>query len=780
MRASAAVRLLAATLLACSACVHADDVPADAQPAASTDPATIPVAEPPQEAAPAPAASGNEPPQHLEDIVVTATKREQSVRKIAGTVNALHGEDLEKIGARELTDYINQVPGITLAEGEYGYNRNFAIRGVGPGDGGNQTTGQFIGDIPLTDPGQTVVLPDLDPFDLRTFEVLKGPQGTTFGATALNGAIRFVPNAPVLGAWEARGFADELGVDQGGRGLTYAGALNAPVGDSLALRGVGVMQHVPGVVDNLQRGTPDADSRRKWSARGMALWQPLERLTINGLFLKQQSHQNDLGASDNDQGRRENNYSPGPSTIDVNFALAALDLRYAFDGSTLVWQSSRSAKSLYAQFDTSRAVEFLANQGVQNLAALATADIVSYTHELRLVSPNEGPWKWTAGLFLQRYRSDQLTDQYVASTSALGTVLSQRPGIEGLASERGISVGGSHAAPIQTEERAAYGDLSRKFGERWELTLGTRYYDTRLHADVDYTGAVILLYYHTTSSLHHYDQSERGFSPKASLVFQITPDVLTYATVARGFQFGGVNTYVALVPTDSIPPTYRSSTLWSYESGIRTDWFDRTLRMDLTAFYIDWSDAQLQLTTPTLVETPYFDNVGKVHSKGLEGSLAWLTPVPGLSLNVAGSYILAKTAADYTNGTQHVPAGTDMGAAPHWQTAETLAYTQYFGSWITSASLNHTYTGHAWNNIFHAFDIYNYSQYGLNLSVARPDWFASPSLALGITNLTNVDAVIGHSQAGAATAAGNVRATGPNVIYNRPRAINLRLSAEFR
>ena len=154
---------------------------------------------------------------------------------------------------------------------------------------GNQTVGQFIGDIPMTDPYSNYMTPDLDPFDLETVEVLKGPQGTYFGASALNGAIRYVPTRPQLGEWGFRGFAEGMQISEGGTGGTYAAAVTTPIGDTLALRATGVVQEAPGYIDNLQRDDRDADSRSKWSARGGLRWQPGERTDINLMFLQQES-----------------------------------------------------------------------------------------------------------------------------------------------------------------------------------------------------------------------------------------------------------------------------------------------------------------------------------------------------------------------------------------------------------------------------------------------------------------------------------------------------------
>ncbi|HEY1127813.1 MAG TPA: TonB-dependent receptor, partial [Roseateles sp.] len=251
----------------------------------------------------------------LEEIVVTATKREKSAREIPVSITALRGEDLEKIGARDVQDYLMQAPGITLVDSQLGEasGRSFTVRGVGPGDSsglGNQTMGQFLGDVPLTDPFGNFGAPDLDPYDLSTVEVLRGPQGTTFGASALNGALRYVPKQPEFDRWQARGFVERTQLREGGTGHTYALGLNAPLGETAAVRASGLLQNAPGLYDNLQRGVEDADNRRKWSVRGAARWEPTEKFSVNVMALKQQSRVNDVLQADNGEGRFENNRQP--------------------------------------------------------------------------------------------------------------------------------------------------------------------------------------------------------------------------------------------------------------------------------------------------------------------------------------------------------------------------------------------------------------------------------------------------------------------------------------
>lgn len=725
-----------------------------------------------------PAAAAQESPraQQLEEIVVTATKREKSAREIPVTINAMHGEDLEKQGARDIKDYMALVPGITLQEGGNGEmgDRKISIRGVGPGDlagqGGNQTVGQFIGDVPMTDPYANFVAPDLDPYDLKTVEILKGPQGTTFGASALNGAIRYVPNNPELGLLGARGFVEHLSISEGGADTTYGTALNAPLGDTFALRGVGVLQHTPGVHDNLQRDIEDSDSRRKWSARGMLRWDPNYSSTTVLMYQKQHSHLDDILLADNPNGEFSNNDHPGPSSQDISFDLASLDSRYEFDGwGTLVVQASAQQKHGLTDYDSGTTGPY----GLQSLRAYGDYKTTGYTGEVRLVSPDDGNWNWIVGTFMQRYRIDALADLYIAGTEGLAAL----PGLPGtIVTPRGLSVAQAYVEP-ESKETSLYGEVARKLGERWDLTLGARLYNTQMDGYRTVEGLLSAAY--PTGSYTPMKQDEKGVSPKLSVTFQAADGIFTYATVSRGFQFGGANPPPTLALPNSNPVTgvpvpvdFKSSVLWNYEIGVRTDWFERTLRIDATGFFLDWSKAQFGQASGGVLPNNYTDNVGKVHSRGVEATIAWLTPVPGLRLNFAGSYIRATTAAEYDPGSGDiVPEGTDMPATPRVQTAATLQYDTSLGAWLTSASLTHTHWGKAYNNIAHDYEIYGFENLNGLLSLSRPDWTGMPTLTFGVTNITDERAVMSHIMP--------TQVIQEGWAYSRPRTFSVRLSVDF-
>lgn len=724
-------------------------------------------------------------PAQLDDVIVTATKREQSARTIPASINAIDGAALEEIGARELKDFLDLVPGINLQEAAADKPRKITIRGVGPSDGANQTTGSLIGDVALTDPYGTFFVVDPDPFDMRTVEVLKGPQGTLFGASALNGVIRYVPNGPELYTWQGKAFVDWTTIEEGGAEPSFGGALNVPIGASIALRGTGVWQNVPGVYDvgAVNRGiVEDADAAEKWSGRVMGLWQATDRLTVNLSHMRQSRSNEEQSFATTQDGYLGRNDAPRPSPTEAVFGLTSLDVRYAFDWATLVsvsaYQTKKSDFDLEATYTLS---SIPAEAGISLLGAEEIVDASGFMQELRLVSQDGGPWTWIVGGYFSDYEADIFSNIYVPNTQAIGTLLDLlEPIFPGLGSAvgtgNGISVANQRYSPLDADEQALFGELSRAFGEKWTVSLGGRLYRSHVGGTAIGGGLLTGVTGALSSAEREVEVEGQGFSPRLTATYQASRDVFVYGNVSRGFQFGGINVQGSAIPgVDPEHPTFESSTIWNYEIGTRTDWLDRTLRFDLTAFYLDWTKPQIYQIAPSGV-SGYVDNVGASESYGLETSFRYLTPIPGLSLTIAASYVEAKTTKPFvtSDGTE-IAAGMEMPLSPKLQTATTLGYNLMLGPYMTRTSLVHSYQGEAWNNIQQDYEVYGFDTYNLNFSISRMDLRLRPALTITATNLTDERGIIGISGGDDA----DPLMGGLPTTYNRPRTISARLSLDF-
>lgn len=321
--------------------------------------------------------------------------------------------------------------------------------------------------------------------------------------------------------------------------------------------------------------------------------------------------------------------------------------------------------------------------------------------------------------------------------------------------------------------------MSWRFAPDWQLTGGLRLYrfDYDLHVTFDGPICAATDPSCVASALHSdlpLANQERGMSPKLSLKWDISDDLMAYATAARGFRFGGINP----VSHPEIPLTYNSDSLWSYEVGTRSQWLDKTLIGDITAFYIDWTNAQFQTTTSDGLGFGYTDNVGAVKGRGLEGQLIWLTPVSGVKLTAIASFADIVTAADFTKtatgSTSTVPAGTRWPRAPKLQTTTMLDWTHLVGATELGIGATHTYLGKALQNFGANGDvvIFGYSTLGLQFT-AKPigeGWW--PELAVNVNNLKNIQG-LNYSYDGAAGVGAHAR------TYTAPRNISVRLSFDF-
>ncbi|HET8883836.1 MAG TPA: TonB-dependent receptor, partial [Solimonas sp.] len=630
----------------------------DANSAAADSEPPLAVIALPEEKPPVPKHETPEPPAQIEEVIVTATKRAQAARDIPGSISVIKGEELEQLGIRKVKDILSLVPGVNMQDEIAGLQRKISVRGVGPDTGTNQTVGTVMGDVPISDPYGSATIADPNPWDMRTVEVLKGPQGTLFGATSLAGLIRYVPNAPKLGRWEGKVFYDYTMLDRGGEAPSYGGAVNIPIGETFAVRASGIYQEIPGVLDsrNPARNADDIDSGKSWAGRVIALWQPTERLTVNLMATKEDRHSDDLGITTFADGSYTRDDAPGASPSDNGYSLASLDLRYAFDWATLVSLTGYQEKTSTIDIDSSYLVLPLARAGLSFLRADRDVHTHGVMQELRLVSPDDGGrLSWLIGAFYSTYRADISSRLAVTTPDVLDqlSALLPLPVLQQILAN-GLALTSSRYDPLDATEQALFGEASYDITDALRLTLGARGYRTKVEGTLEASGLSGGSNGATPGS------TEKGWSPKVALTYKPWRDILFYGTVSRGFQFGGFN--LPTVQAPNVPLTFESSTLWNYEIGLRTDWFDRTLRIDVTGFFLDWTNPQVHQGQGV---NSWVDNVGGTHSPGVETTIRWLTPLKGLSIEQSASYIEARTSEPFqdVSGTE-VPEGTLMPSSP--------------------------------------------------------------------------------------------------------------------
>jgi outer membrane receptor protein involved in Fe transport len=351
------------------------------------------------------------------------------------------------------------------------------------------------------------------------------------------------------------------------------------------------------------------------------------------------------------------------------------------------------------------------------------------------------------------------------------------PLVNGLdANGQGINAATIGIHPEDASERALFGETNFDLFSNLRLTGGARLYRAEVSGKIMSTGAAV------QENGFSGAVTNEGFSPKAAITFRPFNQVMLYANVSRGFQFGGFNQVTIELPTDNIPPTYKSSTLWNYETGIRTDWFHKTLRFDATVFFLNWKNAQVSQVTSDQ-QSVYVDNVGVVHSKGVEGTLSYLTPIRGLSIQEDASYIEAKTAVQFEDSEgNEIPVGTLMPSSPKLQETTSLNYKLLLGPWTTTTSIVNTFQGKAYDDIAHDHTVGNYNRMNIYFNVGRNDLSFHPVLTFSATNVFDRRAIVSELGQPAAIAESptlsNFLEPIPTV-YNRPLTFSIRLSMQY-
>lgn len=609
-------------------------------------------------------------------IIVTANKREEDVRKVAGSVTAVTGKQLDEQGAQSYSDYLTKLPGVQFNAAMPGYS-SISIRGVSSTtsiDVGQGTTGIYINDVPLTEPFNSAGIPDVDTFDVERVEVLRGPQGTLFGSATLGGAINYVAARARLDGVEGRVETGASFTD-GADDLSWSAKamVNLPiVTDRLAVRAVGTYRHAAGYLDNKGVGKSGSNAMDSYGGRVSVEWHPADGVDLSALSMYFKGKYDDAFAALPAQGdlkRRTVLLEPFRSTTEIHSLKGDFDLGFA----TLTLNGAHMKKA------TRNVTDFTLNfgglfGGVPSRIPLiaeraANGDLV----EARLTSESGGPFEWLIGASWNNVKIALPSHSEFAGASTL---------IETLYAGRFGAGVGARAAPgdrftdymlrVNGTEKALFGEATWRFSPVLRLTAGGRYFDTRVANRSRQTGLLNLLSTggKLVSEPAPVSQQENGFNPKASLTFEPNDDLLLYGLVSKGFRFGGPNA-IPVNPAFPSPADFGSDKLINYELGLRASTPDRRLTVDATLYYIDWKDIQLLIVRGD--NLAYADNVGKARNMGMDLALTW-RPTHRLSLNTTLGYLDGELRDDVVAGGVNVRAGARLPGASRWRAANTISW----------------------------------------------------------------------------------------------------------
>ncbi|MCD9027761.1 TonB-dependent receptor [Luteimonas sp. BDR2-5] len=650
-----------------------------------------PLAAAPALAQDAPASTGTPSTTDLDTIVVTAGKRNESVREIAGSVSAVTGQQLEDLGAQSLADYIQRTPGVVFNSYQPGVS-HVVMRGIATSSGnvqGQTTTGYFLNEVPLTEPGWTIVVPDIDAFDINRVEVLRGPQGTLFGSASMGGAINTIANVADPGGFDA---AAELTASQTRNADVGFGAkamVNVPIAeDVLAVRAVAQYRDDPGYLDNVGLGRAGSNDSSTAGGRLSVTLTPSEATTLRWLSLWQDTDADDNSYRIAGLGEFERSTAI-PEFTDTKVAVHSLRLDQDLGFATLTALLAQQDKQQDWQFDyTPIRGAYNADLDLDLDAPLYIAsggESTGRSLELRLASSGEQRLEWLVGGMV--FQTDKDLYEAIGAEGAAGAF--DRSSLFGPGSGAVIAPDGEIFNAFYTHldgsELALFGEGAFHFNDAWTLTLGGRFFRTRVESSTTQVGFST---YPGDPVVTRARTDEDGFNPKASLTWTPSQDLMLYALVSEGFRFGEPNT--SGLSAYPIPSGSRSDSLVNYELGARSSFADGRLLVDATLFYVDWRDIQLRLQTPDFYN--YASNGGSAYSRGVELATTW-RPFTGFDWQFAATWQQARLDEDLDilwAGT--APAGTQLPGSADWTVSNVLGY-RFDARFSPTLTLAHQYVG---------------------------------------------------------------------------------------
>jgi len=643
-------RLLKNEILRTTALLAGVSFAAFSTPAFAQDPPTDPAA--------------TEAPADDQNIVVTATKREQNLQDIPFSINAQTEEDIQRSGATNIEDIARNVAGLSVQNLGPGQSQ-VSVRGVSAGQiirdqpGVKEQVGVYLDESVIS---LSLFNPDLDLFDLNRVETLRGPQGTLFGSGSVGGTIRYITNQPELDRFGGVIEGDLNVVDGDDVGGHLKAALNVPLSGLGALRIVGYHTEYGGFIDARREGgaiDEDINGGRRTGGRISMLFQPTENIKITPRIVYQEVRAKgfnrqevyNLYANPFTTTRPAVTFDEREQFLQLrekfadNTFLADLTASFGFGGVELTSVSSYIDRSILVSRDASALTGSVSvDLGFPTAGVLLPSNLVdttelqTFTQEIRLGSDRPGPFQWVIGGFysnVDRIYAQRLpTPGYDVFTDArFGAGTS-------VAVANGFPLNSPYNAdlPYDIRQYAVFGEASYDITDQFTATAGLRYYDFK-EVRSFVSGGLF------SNGDNQTDETKSdGFSPRVLLSYKATDNITINAQASKGFRLGGVNDPLNLGlcgPGDAATfggfPRYDDETLWNYEAGVKSQF--KGVTFNAAAFYTDIKNLQITADAGSCSSRVVFN--AEAHTMGLEFELS-ARPLEGLDLSLAGSWIEAE------------------------------------------------------------------------------------------------------------------------------------------
>jgi iron complex outermembrane recepter protein len=710
----------------------------------------------------------------LDEILVTARKTTERLQDIPMSLAVVTSEGIEKTGAITLEDLGREVAGLTIVSAAPGQN-SITLRGLS----GNYTVGFYLDDTPLSigiGNAEQASNFDMDPalFDLDRVEVLRGPQGTLYGASSFGGTVRYITNQPNLNETHVTAKTTLSDTDGGGFNEEVDALVNQPIIPGyVAVRAMAFERRYDGYIDRYPTdpnnylavlpGPVDrnVNTEHTYGGRIVLEAKPTDAFSAT---LAANYQRMDLGAPftfDSPPGSFDNPIQsrlvPEPSTD--RLALYTLTLQGDVHAVHLTSSTSYLDRYVFDAEDDSKPLDFFFPQpAVYPSAIYAEAGNHDFVEEAR-ASGSAGPVHALVGLFYAHAVSYGTLNwptppQYVSTFGDEPTIYGWNDFLD--------------------TQKAVFGEVNIDLAPGLQATLGDRLYRQTQRYGVYVNGV-----FNGGESPATYSTSEAsGSTPKYGLSYHVSPDIMTYATVAKGYREGGplfqvpslCNGDLANLGLSAAPTAFKPDSIWNYELGAKTEWIDHRLTINAAVYYIDWTNIQQSIALPTCGFV-FTGNFGTASSKGTELEMEY-QPTAALKLNLGASYNEAKLTSTVPGAQGQ--AGQTLEYAPRWTGSVSAEYTRDITA-DTSAYLRGDFntTSHEFAN-FNTESVYRdvagYSLLNLRLGVKHNAWRGG----LFVSN-----ALDRHAETELPVANGIDLQTQRRVALNRPRTIGLDIRFDY-
>jgi iron complex outermembrane receptor protein len=580
------------------------------------------------------AADQTAPQDDVQQVVVTAQKRAQTMVDVPQSMSVVGGDTLDKHQATGFADYLKLVPSLQLVQSTPGEGR-LVLRGLDTG-GVASTVAVYLDETPFGSSSGlangAILAGDFDTFDLARIEVLRGPQGALYGASSLGGLVKFVTNAPELDRFALRARLGAATVDGGKMAYRSNLVVNTPLSDTVALRMSGSYQKEPGFIDSIGTAGSDIERNingaRNYGGRASLLYKPSTTFDLRLSAVAQNIATDAPGTVESDPDTLETLYGRPtqsqfvPHMRDIHYRVFNGTANWNLGSASLTSSTSYSTQKQFVREDVSFNLTGIVEDifGVRSELYLGQeVELKKFTQELRLSSNTGKRFDWLAGLYY--------TDEEGAIAQRYHAVV---PG--SMTPATGLPLLADIRLRSNYREVAAFANTTIHLTPVYDLDVGGRYSHNKQDGRQIGDGALA-----GGPADDSADSSEGVFTYAVALKRKFSERSAVYARAAKGFRPGGPNV-LPPNPGPGTPATYDSDSVMSYEAGIKTQTVDGMWSLDLSAFHIKWKDIQLLAVVNGFgVNT----NGAGATADGVEIS-AGFRPVRGLRLSANGAWNKAR------------------------------------------------------------------------------------------------------------------------------------------